>query len=113
MDSGVVVVEMDGAITLGDGSSLLREIVEQILADGHKSILLDLENVSYVDSSGLGELVGCNALARAQGANIKLAHLQKKIQGLMQITKLSTIFETFADEDEAVRSFRKAGAAQA
>ena len=113
MDSGVAVVEFDGAITLGEGSCLLRETLEGLLSKGHKHILLDLEGVSYIDSAGLGELVGCNALARSRDASIKLAHLQKKIQGLLQITKLITIFETFSDEDEAVRSFNRANSAKA
>lgn len=113
LDSGVVVVEFDGSITLGEGSSLLRETVEQALDAGHKNILLDLEGVGYIDSAGLGELVGCNKLADARGASIKLVHLQKKIKGLLQITKLITIFETFTDENEAVRSFHRSNSAQA
>jgi len=113
MDSGVAVVEFDGKITLGEGSSLLRETLDRVLSEGHKNILIDLEGVSYIDSAGLGELVGCSASARARGAGIKLVHLQKKIQGLLQITKLITIFETFTDEDEAVRSFKRVTSAQA
>jgi anti-sigma B factor antagonist len=112
-DSGVAVIEFDGSITLGQGASFLRETVEQVLDAGHKNILLDLEGVGYIDSAGLGELVGCNALANARGGTIKLVHLQKKINGLLQITKLITIFETFTDEYEAVRSFNRSTSAQA
>ena len=113
LDSGVAVVELDGRIMLGDGASLLRETVEQALDAGHKNVLLDLEGVDYIDSAGLGELVGCNKLARSREANIKLVHLQKKIKGLLQITKLITMFETFTDENEAVQSFSPPNSAQA
>ena len=89
LDSGVAVVELDGRIMLGDGARVLRETVEQVLDAGHKNVLLDLEGVDYIDSAGLGELVGCNKLARSRGANMKLVHLQKKIKGLLQITKQS------------------------
>jgi anti-sigma B factor antagonist len=108
IDTGVAVIEFDGDVTLGEGSSFLRDTITQALAQGHKNILLDLENVSYIDSAGLGELVGCNSLARSQGAAIKLVYLNKKVRGLLQITKLITIFETFDDETIAVRSFRAA-----
>jgi anti-sigma B factor antagonist len=103
---GVAVVKLNGDITLGEASSQLRDIVRQTLADGHKSILLDLGGVAYIDSAGLGELVGCHAGANEQGAQFKLVHLQKKVQGLMQITKLTTVFESFEDEAEALRSFQ-------
>lgn len=108
LDSGVAVIELDGRITLGDGSTLLRGSIEKALEQGHKSILLDFEGVDYIDSSGLGELVGGNAAAISKGAKIKLVHLQKKVRGLLQITKLMTIFETFDDENVAVRSFQSA-----
>jgi len=113
IDSGVAVIELDGNITLGEGSSLLRETIQNVLAQGHKSILLDFEDVGYIDSAGLGELVGSNTLARAKGADVKLVHLQKKIQGLLQITKLITIFETFENENVAVKSFQRTNSAQA
>lgn len=112
MDRGVAVIELDGKITLGEGSGLLRDTVNQAITDGHKNILLDLEGVSYIDSAGLGELVGCNSFAKAHGATIRLVHLQKKIQGLLQITKLITMFDTFDDEDIAVRSFQRVNSAQ-
>jgi anti-sigma B factor antagonist len=113
IDSGVAVIEFDGSVTLGEGSCLLRESIHNALAQGHKSILLDLEGVDYIDSSGLGELVGCNSLAGASGARIKLVNLQKKVKGVLQITKLVTIFETFEDENVAVKSFGRTNSAQA
>ena len=112
MDRGVAVIEFDGKITLGDGSGLLRDTVTQAITDGHKNVLLDLEGVSYIDSAGLGELVGCNSFAKTHAATIRLVHLQKKIHDLLQITKLITIFDTFDDEDEAVRSFGRTNSAQ-
>lgn len=113
VDSGVAVVELEGQIVLGDSLSLLREMVNGALAQGYNKILFDLEGVSYIDSAGLGELVGCNALADSRGGDLKLVHLQKKIQGLLQITKLITVFETFDDERAAILSFQQASAAQA
>jgi anti-sigma B factor antagonist len=113
VDSGVAVVELEGAITLGDGLDLLRNMVTVALSEGFKNVLLDLEGVSYVDSAGLGELVHCNGLARAQGGDVRLVHLQKKIRGLMQITKLITVFETFEDEHKAILSFQRGNTAPA
>jgi anti-sigma B factor antagonist len=109
--SNVAIVRLVGNITLGEASSELRDTIRQTLATGHKAILLDLGGVGYIDSAGLGELVGCYATATNQGASLKLLNLQKKVQGLMQITKLTTVFETFDDEANAVRSMQNAGAA--
>jgi anti-anti-sigma factor len=111
MHSGVAVIEFEGPITLGQGSAHLRDTVMKAIADGHKNILLDLEGVSYIDSGGLGELVSCYAVADARGADVKLVHLQ--VHGLLQLTKLITVFETFEDEEQAVRSFTRSAAAEA
>jgi anti-sigma B factor antagonist len=113
VDRGVAVIELMGSIILGDGLTLLRDMINSAIQEGYKNILLDLEEVSYIDSAGLGELVSCNALVDAQGGDLKLVHLQKKIRGLLQITKLITIFETFEDETEALLSFQRAKAAPA
>jgi len=113
VDRGVAVIELMGGILLGDGLSLLREMINSALQEGYRNILLDLEEISYIDSAGLGELVSCNALVHAAGGDLKLVHLQKKIRGLLQITKLITIFEAFEDETEALLSFRRANAAPA
>jgi anti-sigma B factor antagonist len=101
----VALVSLAGDITLGEASGQLRDVVKEALASGHKAVLLDLGGVGYIDSAGLGELVGCYATAKKQGATLKLLNLQKKVRGLMQITKLTTVFEFFEDESEAVRSF--------
>jgi anti-sigma B factor antagonist len=108
----VAIVRLDGNITLGEASGQLRDAIKQTLAAGHKAVLLDLGRVAYIDSAGLGELVGCYATASNNGAALKLLNLQKKVQGLMQITKLTTVFESFEDEAEAVRSLEAAGGAR-
>ncbi len=103
----VAIVRLAGDVTLGEASSQLRDVIKQALAAGHKAILLDLGGVAYIDSAGLGELIGCHATAVNQNARLKLLNMQKKVQGLMQITKLSTVFEAFEDEAEAIRSLQQ------
>ena len=112
-DGNVTIVRLEGKITLGEGSGALRDAVRNVLANGATNILLDLGGVSYIDSSGLGEMVGCYAAAQNRAASMKLLHLQKKVQGLMQITKLTTVFEVFEDEAQAIRSFHNTGTASA
>jgi anti-sigma B factor antagonist len=109
----VQVITLDGKITLGDGSGTLRETVRAVLDSGAKKVLLDLGRVGYLDSSGLGELVGCYTTAKNNGATLKLLNLQTRVQGLMQITKLYLVFEVFEDEAEAIRSFTTASVAPA
>ena len=111
--SGVVILRLDGDITLGEASGDLRDAVKDVFASGKQNLLLDLGRVSYIDSAGLGELVGCYASAERQQASLKLLHLQKKVKGLMQVTKLITVFDTYEDEAEAIRSFSASGAARA
>ena len=104
---GVVIVDLSGRITLGDESSgKQRKTVRDLLAQGHKKILLNLGDVSYIDSSGLGELVSSYSTASSQGANVKLLNLQKKVQDLLQITKLYTVFEVATSEPDAILSFQ-------
>jgi anti-sigma B factor antagonist len=103
---GVTIIDLNGRITLGDASSgKLRESVRDVLAKGSKKLLLNLAAVSYIDSSGLGELVSTYTTASNQGAAVKLLNVQSKVQDLLQITKLYTVFETFDDEADAVMSF--------
>jgi anti-sigma B factor antagonist len=104
----VAIVRLSGNITLGEASGQLRDVVRQTLADGHKILILDLGGVAYIDSAGLGELVGAHASASSQGATVKLLNMQKKVEGLMQITKLTTVFETYEDEASALQSSRRA-----
>ena len=103
---GVTIVDLGGRITLGDTSSgKLRETIREILTRGAKKIVLNLGDVSYIDSSGLGELVSSYTTASNQGGKVKLLNLQKKVQDLLQITKLYTVFDTYEDEADAVLSF--------
>lgn len=101
----VTIVDISGRITLGEGSSTLRETVRDLLSKGQKKILLNLGDVSYIDSSGIGELVSSYTSVSNQGGLLKLLNLQKKVHDLLQITKLYTVFEVHTDEAAAVRSF--------
>ncbi len=103
---GVTIVDMSGRITLGEGSSTLRETVRDLISKGQKKILLNLGDVSYIDSSGIGELVSSFTSVSNQGGELKLLNLQKKVHDLLQITKLYTVFEVHTDEAAAVRSFQ-------
>ena len=101
----VAIVDLRGRITLGDGAGIVRETVKDILREGQKRLVLNLGDVSYIDSSGLGELVSAYATGANQGAQIKLLNVQKRVQDLIQLTKLYTVFESFTDEAAAVQSF--------
>ncbi len=101
----VAVVDLAGRITLGEGSGLVRNTIKDLLNSGKKNILLNLKDVTYLDSAGLGEVVGAYAsVTNAQG-NIKLLHPQGKVRDVLQVTKLYTVFVSFEDEQEALRSF--------
>jgi anti-sigma B factor antagonist len=104
---GVVVVNAAGRIVFGEESSHLRDVVKKLLAENNK-IVLNLAGTNYIDSGGLGTLVGIYTSARTAGGAIKLANLTQRVGDLLQITKLLTVFETFDSEDEAVESFKKA-----
>jgi anti-sigma B factor antagonist len=101
----VSVVDLSGRITLGEGCSQLRELIRDLLAKGHKSILLNLGEVTYIDSSGIGELVSGFTAVSNQGGHLKLLNLTKKVHDLLQITKLLTVFDVHDDEAKAVASF--------
>ena len=102
---GVTILDLSGRITLGEGSVTLRDAVKEALAKGGKNILLNLENVDYIDSSGLGELVSAFTSVKNQGGELKLLHLTTKVKDLLQITKLYTVFDIKDDEASAVGSF--------
>lgn len=107
---GVTILTMRGRLTLGEGASLLREALRH--AVNHNSrVLIDLAEVTYIDSTGLGELVGGYVSARNRGAEVKLLNLQSRIKDLLQVTKLLTVFDCFENRDVAVASFA-VGAAQ-
>lgn len=102
---GVTVLDLDGKIVLGEGDDVLRDKVREVIAAGHRKVLLNLADVPYVDSAGLGELVRCHTRMVKTGGNIKLLNLTSRMQDLLQITKLVTVFETFESEDSATGSF--------
>ena len=104
---GVTIVDLSGRITLGEGSVILRDTVKDLLGKGQKRILLNLGDVSYIDSSGIGELVSAFTSVRNQGGELKLLHLTKKVHDLLQITKLYTVFDVKDDEAAAIGAFTK------
>jgi anti-sigma B factor antagonist len=101
----VAIVDLSGRITLGDGAGIVRETVKDMLKGGQKNLLLNLGDVSYIDSSGLGELVSAYATGASQGAQIKLLNVQKRVHDLIQLTKLYSVFEAFTSETAALQSF--------
>jgi anti-sigma B factor antagonist len=101
----VVVLDLKGRVTLGEGDQLLKDKVNSLVNQGRKRIVLNLAGVPYVDSAGLGEIVGTYTTVSRQGGSLKLLNLTKKITDLLAITKLLTVFETFDSENDAVRSF--------
>ncbi|HET7440079.1 MAG TPA: STAS domain-containing protein [Terriglobales bacterium] len=103
--NGVTIVDLSGRITLGEGSVILRDQVRELLSKGSKKILLNLGEVNYIDSSGIGELVSAFTTVRNQGGDLKLLNLTKKVHDLLQITKLYTVFDVKDDETTAVKSF--------
>jgi len=104
---GVAILDMSGRITLGDGSVALRETVREQIASGKQAIIINLGDVSYMDSAGLGELISAFTTAKNRGATLKLLNLTKRIRNLMEITKLYTVFDIYDDEDAAIDSFRQ------
>ena len=103
---GITIMDCSGRITLGEGSVQLRDAVRDLLAKGSKQILLNLGDVTYIDSSGIGELVSAFTTVRNQGGDLKLLNLTKKVHDLLQITKLYTVFDIKDDEASAVSSFK-------
>lgn len=101
----VEVVQINGRIELGEGSAAVREVVRDLLAKGRKKILLDLSDVDYIDSSGLGSLVSSFTSVKNESGQLKLVYLTKKVKDLLQMTRLFTVFEVFDDESAALASF--------
>jgi anti-sigma B factor antagonist len=104
----VVVLDLKGKLTMGDGDELLRDKVNSLVQQGLKKIVLNLADVPYIDSAGLGEIVRTYTTVSRQGGSLKLLNLTKRIQDLLSITKLLTVFETFESEKDAVKSFSAA-----
>ena len=101
----VCILDVAGKITLGDGSVVIRDAVKKLVGDGTKKIVLNLGDVTYIDSSGIGELVSAFTSVSNTGGTMKLLNLTKRVKDLLQITKLYTVFEAFDDEASAVASF--------
>ena len=104
---GITVVDIGGRITLGEGSALLRKTIRELLEDQRTLILLNLADVDYIDSSGIGELVSAFTTVKNSGGELKLLNLTKKVHDLLQITKLYTVFDVKDDEASAISSFAK------
>lgn len=105
--NSVTVIDVSGRITLGEGCAQLRQLIRDNLSKGNKHILVNLGDVSYIDSSGIGELVSAYTAVSNQGGQLKLLNLTKKVHDLLQITKLYTVFDVRDDEAEAISSFAK------
>lgn len=103
--NSVTILDLKGKLILGEGDELLRDKVNSLVHQGRKNILLNLEGVPYIDSAGLGEVVRTYTTVSRQGGRLKLLHLTKRIQDLLSITKLLTVFETYDSEPEALKSF--------
>jgi anti-sigma B factor antagonist len=99
------VVDISGRITLGEGSAMLRQMVRDLLDQGRKFIVLNLADVAYIDSSGIGEMVSSFTTVRKEGGELKLLNLTKKVHDLLLITKLFTVFDVHTDEGKALASF--------
>jgi anti-sigma B factor antagonist len=102
---GVRVMDLEGKITIGSGDVQLRQLVEESLSSGKQNILLNLKGVSHIDSSGIGEMVGCYTTVTRRGGAMKLASLPSKINDILQVTQLITVFDVFDNEAEALATF--------
>mgnify|MGYP001011354865 CR=1 FL=1 len=104
---GIVVVELKGQLTMGEGDVELRDAIHKLAEGGAKSILIDLGKVTYMDSAGLGELIRCYTTVSNRQGKLKLLNLTRKIKDLLTITKLITVFDSYEDEKEALASFQE------
>ena len=102
---GVTILDLSGKMTLGEGDELLREKIASLVNAGQKNLLLNLDGVPYIDSAGLGEIVRTYTTVSRQGGKLKLLNLTKRIEDLLSITKLLTVFEVYESEAEAIQSF--------
>ena len=104
--NNVTILDLKGKITLGEGDEVLKDKINSLLASGKKKLLLNLESVPYIDSAGLGEVVRTYTTVSRQGGSLKLLNLTKRIEDLLSITKLLTVFDTFDSEAEAIKSYK-------
>jgi anti-anti-sigma factor len=103
--NGVEIIKLDGKITIGAGDSQLREVIGNALSNGKSNLLLDMSGVTTIDSSGIGELVGSYTTVTNRGGKLKLLHLPAKLNELLHVTQLITVFEVYENEAEALASF--------
>lgn len=106
----IVILDLIGKITIGEGSNKLREEVNRLLESGAKEIILNFERATYLDSSGIGELISRHTTTKNQGGHLKLLKLPRKIKDLLTVTRLLPVFETFEEEEDALLSFGILGA---
>ena len=106
---GVSVVALDGRIVLGEESTTLREKLKGLIAAGKQKIVLNMDNVTYIDSAGLGTLIAAHVSAKNKGASVRLCHLGKKFHEVLQITKLLTVFDVYDTQAAAISSFARTG----
>ena len=102
---GVAIVDISGQLRLGEGTGRLREVVQQLVHDGYRKILVNLGGVVHIDSSGIGELMSIYSSLRNQGGDLKLMNLTKNVRNLLQVTRLYTVFDVYDDQTSAVKSF--------
>jgi anti-sigma B factor antagonist len=105
----VVIVDLEGKVTMGEPIVQIRQVTRRLVGDGARRAILNLEKVTYTDSSGMGEIIACYSILQEHGGMLKLAQVPPRVLELLKITKLDTVVEIFADEDEAVASFEKEG----
>ena len=102
----ITILDLEGKVTIGEGSVALRTAIRRLLGEGKNKILLNLAGVGYIDSSGIGELVSSFTAVNKEGGTLKLLNLTRRVQDLLQITKLLTVFESYNDETEALKSMK-------
>jgi anti-sigma B factor antagonist len=102
----VIVVDAAGRLTLSDSRTQLRDLIHVFTGNGHKKFLLNLAGVDFIDSDGMGELVRCYSVVRQKGGEMKLVHVTRKVQDLLQITRVNTLFEIYSEEKVALQAFR-------
>jgi anti-sigma B factor antagonist len=102
---GVSILDLSGKVVLGEGDMQIKDRIKDLLADGQRKILLNLGDVSYIDSAGLGAMISCYATTKREGGNLKLVNLTKRVQDLLTITKLITVFDCYDSEKEAIESY--------
>jgi len=105
---GIVIVDIIGQLRLGEGTNVVRDLVRDLMGKNYKNILLNLADVRYIDSAGIGELVSCYTSVRNQRVQFKLMNLSKNVHNLLQITKLYTVFDIAEDQSKAIQSFQSA-----